>query len=95
MPTAEPTAASFVLPAILNLQAAAGLRDDLLARRGTPLALDASEVEQAGGQCLQVLIAAAKLWRADSKPLTYSMTSPQFDARLALMGADLAMLSNA
>ena len=52
----------------LDLSAAGPLAASLLRRRGSPLALDGSAVERLGGQCLQVLLAAADLGRLTVTP---------------------------
>ena len=50
------------LQPILDLQAAEPLRAELMALRGRPLSLDASQVTRLGGLCLQVLMSARKIW---------------------------------
>jgi anti-anti-sigma regulatory factor len=57
----SPGAASLILADCLDLTAAAPLKAQLLAARGTPLSLDASAVRRIGAQCLQVLLAARDL----------------------------------
>jgi chemotaxis protein CheX len=48
------------LPDVLDLKAATPLTVEFLSMRGRPLDVDASRVERLGGQCLQVLLSAAK-----------------------------------
>ncbi|MFD2238181.1 STAS domain-containing protein [Aureimonas populi] len=80
------------LPAILDLRAAAPLAGKLLALRGQPLALDASKVERIGGQCLAVLISAARTWKADEETLTLEAPSDEFVAGLSLLGLTVPAL---
>ncbi|MEH6664845.1 MAG: STAS domain-containing protein [Brevundimonas sp.] len=78
------------LPAVLDIGAAATLRDDLLAVRGSDVTLDGGEVERIGGLCLQVLISARKTWALDGKALTLAPASAALTEQLAAYGcADL------
>jgi chemotaxis protein CheX len=78
------------LPAVLDIGAAATLRDDLLAARGSDIILDGGEVERIGGLCLQVLISAKKTWALDGKALTLAPASDALNEQLAAYGcADL------
>lgn len=71
----------------LSLDQAAPLREALLARRGAPLQIDASDVERLSGPCFQVLAAARLTWQADGHPLAFATPSTAFETGLALMGA--------
>jgi chemotaxis protein CheX len=75
------------LPEVLDLKAAAPLRDQLLAARGQPIRLDASRVQRIGGLCLQVLMSARLTWDEDKLPLQIVDPSPEFTDGLALFGA--------
>lgn len=80
-------ASTVVLPPVLDITAAAPLREQLLALRGGPAALDASNVERLGGLCLQVLIAARNTWAADGEALRVVAASQAFSEQLAGFGA--------
>jgi chemotaxis protein CheX len=82
----SPGAASLILADCLDLTAAAPLKAQLLAARGTPLSLDASAVRRIGAQCLQVLLAAHATWRQDGHPIEVVSPSPEFAETVALMG---------
>jgi len=71
----------------LDMNAAAPLHKELLARRGKPVTLDASQVRRVGGQCLQVLLSAQATWAADGAAFEIVDPSPEFADGLALMGA--------
>ena len=71
----------------LGLDHAAPLREALLARRGAPLTLDASQVERISALCFQVLASARQTWSADGHSLDFAGPSPAFTAGLTLMGA--------
>lgn len=92
LPLAGPAAAedqpaeTMVLAAVLDLTAASALHAALLARRGTALSLDAGSVRRLGGQCLQLLVSAAKTWDADGVPIALGSTSEGFERDLALLG---------
>jgi len=87
----SPGAASLVLADCLDLTAAAPLKADLLAARGTPLLLDASSVRRLGAQCVQVLLAGRAAWSGDGLEWRITDPSPEFAEAARLMGcADLA-----
>ena len=80
-------AEAVVLPAVLDLRAAASLKSELLARRGQPLSLDASGVDRLGGLSLQVLLSAVRTWAADGQSLTVSPASEAFVEQCRAFGA--------
>lgn len=84
---------TLMLTRVLDLRAATPLAEDLLAMRGRPVAIDASQVERLGGLCLQVLLSGAATWRADGMPLRFADVSEVFDEQLALFGVALPDLS--
>jgi len=63
------------------------LKAELLARRGQPVTLDASNVERLGGLCLQVLLSARKTWAADGVDLTITPQSQGFSEQWTAFGA--------
>lgn len=81
------------LPAVLDLRAAKPLADALLALRGRPLTVDASRVEKLGGQCVQVLLSAARTWDAQGGDLKVADASPAFVSGLRILGLSPAHLS--
>jgi anti-anti-sigma regulatory factor len=84
-PKAE-ISAPVVLPETLDSSCAAGVREQLLTRRGSPLVVDAGQVRRTGMQAMQVLMAAARTWQADGQ--SYVLTNPtsEFLDTLALAG---------
>ena len=82
----SPGAASLVLADCLDLTAAAPLKADLLAARGTPLLLDASSVRRLGAQCVQVLLAGRAAWSGDGLEWRITDPSPEFAEAARLMG---------
>lgn len=74
----------------LDIKAAAPLLAELMAARGAAMALDASQVERVGGQCLQVLLSAAATWAAEGARLTLENPSPAFAEAVRTAGLDLA-----
>ncbi|WP_244492042.1 STAS domain-containing protein [Aureimonas sp. AU12] len=84
--TGDEVAETMVLTAVLDLTAASALHAALLARRGSALSLDAGSVRRLGGQCLQLLVSAAKTWDADGVPIGLGATSDAFERDLALLG---------
>ena len=81
-------AATLTLPQNLDLVAAGVLRQDLLARRGAPLSIDAGNVQRFGGLCLQILVAAKREWQAAGHGFQFAACSPDFEESARLMGAD-------
>jgi chemotaxis protein CheX len=81
-----PGATSLILADSLDMTAAAPLKAQLLAARGTSLTLDASAVRRSGAQCLQVLLAARAAWRADSLDWRIATASEEFADAARLMG---------
>jgi len=77
------TAARHPLPPRLLPQDAAPLQATLLGLRGQPLELDASGVAQLSTPCVQVLLAAARSWRADGLALGLVAPSAEMTAVLA------------
>ncbi|HLH49268.1 MAG TPA: STAS domain-containing protein [Roseiarcus sp.] len=90
---AAQSAITVALPAILDLAAAAPLTERLLAARGADLTVDASEVLRIGGQCLQVLLSAAKTWSADRAAFEISRPSAEFAEALTRFGIDPGVLA--
>jgi chemotaxis protein CheX len=80
------------LPPILDLKAAAPLRDALLALRGNDVTLDGAEVQRLGGQCLQVLLAARAAWETDGYRFEIHGPSSDLADALTLMGAGYLIL---
>lgn len=75
----------------LDSAAAAQLKQNLVARRGTDLTVDASGVSSLGAMSAQVLLAAMQAWRQDGRTLNIGNASAPFSESLRLMGmtADL------
>lgn len=84
--SSDPGAALTLAP-ILDLNAAAPLRSDLLARQGQPILLDASQVQRLGGLSLQVLLAAQVAWSVDGHQFAIANPSPAFMDAVGLFGA--------
>lgn len=80
------TAATVKLPAILDLNAAAPLRSDLLVLRGEPVEIDAGDVQRLGGLCLQVLMSAKATWARDGFAFRLTNLSEAFRENLSLFG---------
>lgn len=82
----SPSVAAVGLPSVLDLQAAEPLRAELMALRGRPLVIDASQVTRLGGLCLQVLMSAKKIWAEDGVSLMVDQPSSGFSEQLAAFG---------
>ncbi|MCJ7997080.1 STAS domain-containing protein [Rhizobium cremeum] len=80
---------SLKLSAVLDLNEASGLRDNLMSLRGGALAIDASGVERVGAQCVQILMAGAKAWEADKQPFSFVKVSDAFTKTLQLIGVNI------
>jgi len=82
----DSSVAEVSLSPVLDLQAADPLRAELLALRGRPLRVDASQVSRLGGLCLQVLLSARATWAEDGLPLSVEQPSEGFIEQLAAFG---------
>lgn len=89
----DPTSAdpaNIRLPDRLGLAQARALADQLLAKRGANLTVDASDVQHLGAQCAQVLVAARATWRSDARSFSIVGESAAFAEGTRLLGlADL------
>jgi chemotaxis protein CheX len=77
-----------VLPDLMDLSTAATLRQMLLERRGADLALDASNVRKVSAVGLQLVISAAKTWRADGHDFRIEAPTRQMRDAFDIMGFD-------
>ncbi len=80
------SAVALILPDCLDSSAASVVKDMLLARRGSALMVDASEVRRVGAQSLQILVAAARTWQADGHRYVLANASSEFLNTIALIG---------
>lgn len=86
MPLPNSLDSAVMLPECLDSAAASAVKDMLLARRGSPLVVDASQVRRVGAQSLQVLIAAARTWQADGQSYRLTNSSAELLDTLTLIG---------
>ena len=75
------------LEPILDLRAAARLRENLLEMQGRPVTVDGSNVQRLGGLCFQVLLSAAQTWAAEGAQFRIADASPALADALVLLGA--------
>lgn len=75
-----------VLNSDLGPKAVRDLHAALLGQRGAPLRVDASEVAQIGGGCLQLLLSAQQTWAADGLPFELVSPSTSLADALAFTG---------
>jgi|AACY02.3.fsa_nt_gi Anti-anti-sigma regulatory factor (antagonist of anti-sigma factor) len=71
------------LPETMDVARARSLFDELFRRRGTPLTIDASQVEKASALAVEVMVAGARQWRSDDVSFTIA---PISDAMLETCG---------
>jgi chemotaxis protein histidine kinase CheA/anti-anti-sigma regulatory factor len=82
------------LAEVLNLSAAAPLAKALTQMRGADAVIDASQVQRAGAQCIQVLLSAASTWSAEGASLRIINRSDDFIACLQLVGIPAGEIDN-
>ncbi|MEC7760574.1 MAG: STAS domain-containing protein [Pseudomonadota bacterium] len=70
----------------LDLRAAGPLRDDLLAKAGEDVVLDAASVTQVGSLAIQVIRSAARSWAEAGKSLRFENASTDVCDQLSLLG---------
>ena len=75
-----------MLDETLDLNCASELARTLASLRGTPITIDPSHVSRVGAQCIQVMIAASKTWKADGVYCTVTPGSEPFNEGLDLLG---------
>ncbi len=61
---------------------------------GSPVAIDASRVNRLGASCVQVMLAAARTWKAKGDALTLLNPSPRFLEDLGLLGLEAGAFLN-
>ena len=76
------------LPENLDMPVAAPLAEAFGKLAGEPVEIDASRVNRLGASCLQVMLAAARSWKAASAALTLKNPSPRFLEDLGLLGLE-------
>ncbi|MEN3794047.1 STAS domain-containing protein [Fulvimarina sp. MAC3] len=77
------------LPPTLDIASAGPLAAQLRTLKGSALAIDASMVERAGTQAIQVLLAASKTWQADNLEFKIAQPSKSFVTSLELIGLSI------
>ncbi len=75
-----------MLDETLDLNAASELARTFGTLRGAPVTIDPSHVGRMGAQCVQVLIAACKTWKADGIYFAVTPGSEPFNEGLDLLG---------
>ena len=85
-PNAAPSRRTIELPAALDLLAAGTLAESFLQFGGEDLAIDAGKVQRLGASCLQILLSAARTWKAQGASLTLAHGSERFIDDLRLLG---------
>jgi len=76
----------YALPEDPRANACGAIYDALKTRRGTPLVVDASEVEKFDTLAAQILVIGMKTWAADDVPFTLSNPSDVVEAALNRLG---------
>lgn len=85
-------------PAVIKLNevvsgdAAEALSGEILGHRGSPLNIDASEVSRIDTPCIEVLLAASKLWSDEDQQLSYVQVSDNFEGALEILGLQQSMM---
>lgn len=86
---AKKNATTMKLATVLDLNEATSLHRAFLDARGKNITVDASGVERAGVPCIQVIVAAARAWEADTRTFTISAISEAFQKTLSLVGVNI------
>ena len=76
------------LPENLDMPVAAPLAEAFGKVLGGAVEIDASRVNRLGASCLQVMLAAARTWKAEGAPLTLKNPSARFLEDLGLLGLE-------
>ena len=92
-PALETQAATLKLRPVLDLTAAAPLKEEFGALRGKAICVDATDVDRVGALCLQVIMSAHSTWTSDGVPFSLGGTSPAFEEGLETLGASFLLFS--
>lgn len=93
MSSPDETAQILELPEVLDLNAASRLHEQILTLKGKEIVVDATAVKRVGAQCVQVLLAAARFWRAERLQFHVGTGSDAYATTLQLLGiSDEALL---
>jgi chemotaxis protein CheX len=88
--------APVVLPPRLDSAAATQLANDLRAREGGDVALDAAGVELMGAKAVQTLVVAAAAWRAAGHAFAVTGMTDKVRGQFVLLGlSDLSLIEGA
>jgi chemotaxis protein CheX len=82
----EPKTAQLRLPPKLDQKAAIALVEDLRARRGADLGLNAADTAHLGTLAVQAVLSAARTWAADGHRLSIFNVSDACVDQLSLLG---------
>ncbi len=74
------------VPAKLKAAEAPALKTLLADKRGRPVSMEFAQVTQVGTQCIQVLIAANRAWKADGVPFEIKNMSGEIRDSLLICG---------
>ncbi len=86
MGASENAPATLRLAKVLDLAAAAALKEDFVQLRGRSAVVDASDVQRLGTQCAQVLLSARRAWLAESQTFEIKDASEAFSEGLNRLG---------
>lgn len=75
-----------MLPDCLDASAAVELKEMLMARRGSTVVIDGSQVRRVGVQSLQILVASARTWQADGHSYRVTNSSSELLDAITLIG---------
>jgi anti-anti-sigma regulatory factor len=92
-PPCPPSPAVILAPEMLDHAAAPSLARTLAGHRGAPVRIDASVARFLGGQSLQILLAAARAWRAERTAFDLINFTPELAEQSRLLGVDLELLA--
>jgi chemotaxis protein CheX len=79
------------LPAKMDVTGARAFCETLLAKRGSPVQIDASSVEKAGALAIEVLLSGARQWAEDGLSFHIVAVSEAFSETCAGLGFDPEM----
>lgn len=84
---------TIMLPAQLDTGSVEGLMDEISARAGGPVCLDAADVTYVGGLAAQLLFAARRTWEGAGHAFEFANPSDAFVNGLARLGFEAQSLS--
>ncbi len=89
----DKTVAELRLPPAVDLTSVKLIAEEIAAKRGSPLEIDAGDVMRLGGLGVQLLLSAQRSWEDDGIPVKITKWSDVFQRDIEQLGAPIELTS--